>query len=91
MRISVKENNKPQINADERRLNDTVQPPQRTQRTQSIATTIFATFALWYEKVCYRCFFIVIYEPQFIANFAVRFICHLNLPLDNTIEAIGGT
>ncbi len=66
MRIFVEENNKPQINADERRLNDTVQPPQRTQ---SIATTIFATFAL----------------------FAVRFICHLNLPLDNTIEAIGGT
>ncbi|KCZ71644.1 hypothetical protein ANME2D_02379 [Candidatus Methanoperedens nitroreducens] len=27
--------------------------PQRTQRTQSIATTIFASFALWYEKVKY--------------------------------------
>ncbi len=37
-------NKEPQMNADELRLNDTVQPPQRTQRTQSYA-------ANQYEKV----------------------------------------
>jgi hypothetical protein len=56
--------NKPQINADERRFvnlniqhfsevykrNSLIKSPQSTQRSQSIAAIIFASFALWYEK-----------------------------------------
>gem|GEM_PF-6280873 len=55
---------KPQINADERRFvdlniqhfsevyqgNGLIISPQSTQRSQSIAARIFASFAFWYEK-----------------------------------------
>jgi len=52
--VKAQNYNKPQINADERRFVHRVHlrlidhlTPQRTRRTQSIATMFFATFALF--------------------------------------------
>jgi len=39
-----------------------------------VVNILLLDFAFWYEKINYLCFFRFIYEPQFIADFAVNLV-----------------